>query len=238
MPARCFPEQPRVGADGGLTVLGILMLQTRFPRPKGDIGHPETFDFKVRRRVVHGATPQQVVRGRDVAALQPFIAAGRALVDEGCTALSASCGFLALWQRELQAALPVPVWTSSLLDLVDLRPLRCGVITIEAASLSAQHFEGVGADPATPVQGIAPGSALHRTLLEDLTTLDAADAERQVLASAQRLLAREPALQALLLECTNLPPYAQALRRATGLPVHDVVTMLNRRMARRSLRRI
>ena len=214
-------------------MLGILMLDTRFPRPPGDIGHPATFDFPVRRRVVAGAGPAAVVRGDDPALLAPIIAAGEALVREGAVALTTSCGFLARWQRELAAALPVPVWTSSLLALADLRGQHCGVLTIEAASLTAAHFEAVGADPATPVEGIAPGSPLHRTLMEDLATLDVDDAQVQVLAAAARLRARHPGLQALVLECTNLPPYAPALRAATGLPVHDIVTLLRGRMAAR-----
>jgi Asp/Glu/hydantoin racemase len=211
--------------------LGLLMLDTRFPRVPGDVGHPSTFPFPVRRRVVPGAAPAAVVRGSDPAALAPFVAAADALVREGVAAIATSCGFLARWQRELQAALPVPVWSSALLALADLPGRRCGVITIEAASLTPSHFAGVGADPATPVEGIAPGSPLHRTLLEDLPHLDATDAQAQVLAAGARLLAREPGIDTLVLECTNLPPYADALRRATRLPVHDIVTLLNARMA-------
>lgn len=217
-----------------MPVLGLLMLQTRFPRPRGDVGHPSTFDFEVRRHVVVGATPERVVRGRDVAALSPFIGAAQTLVAGGCDAIATSCGFLALWQRELQAALPVPVWSSALLQLGEQQALgrRCGVVTIEAASLGAAHFEAVGADPATPVEGITLGAPLHRTLMLDLPTLDEADAQRQVLAAAQRLRVRHPDIDTLVLECTNLPPYAPALRSVTGLPVLDVVTLLNQRMAR------
>ncbi len=222
-------------------MLGVLMLQTRFPRPPGDIGHAQTFDFEVRRRVVAGATPERVVRCKagtaDPALLQPFIQTALQLVDEGCTAISTSCGFLALWQRELQAALPVPVWTSSLLQ-VPPPPLQAnagwppvGVITIEAASLTAAHFLAVGADPATPVQGIQPGSPLHQTLMRDLPTLDEADARAQVLNAARQLCQRHPSIRTLVLECTNLPPYAPAVRTALGVTVLDVVTLLNQRMA-------
>jgi hypothetical protein len=213
-------------------VLGLLMLDTRFPRVPGDVGHPATFPFPVRPRVVRGAAPQRVVRGDDPAVVGAFVDAGRALVREGVAALSTSCGFLARWQRELQAALPVPVWSSSLLALADeLRGQRCGVITIEAASLTAAHFAGVGVAEPPPVEGITPGSALHASLLDDRPTLGAADARAQVLAAGARLLDREPALEALLLECTNLPPYASALEAATGRPVHSIVTVLERRMA-------
>jgi len=216
-----------------MPTLGILMLETRFARPRGDIGHPQTFDFEVRRHIVRGATPARVVRGDDAALLQPFIDGGLALVADGCAAIATSCGFLARWQRELQAALPVPMWSSALLQLAEAqaRGRCCGVITIDADALGAEHFRAVAADPATPVEGIAPASALHRTLLLDQPGLDPADAQVQVLAAAARLRARRPDIDTLVLECTNLPPYAPALRRATGLPVLDVVTLLNQRMA-------
>jgi Asp/Glu/hydantoin racemase len=216
-----------------MPTLGLLMLQTRFPRPLGDVGHPCTFDFDVRRHVVLGATPGRVVRGNDAAVLRSFINSARELVAEGCAAIATSCGFLARWQSQLQAALPVPVWSSALLQLAEQQAQgrRCGVITIEASSLGAAHLQGVGADPATPVEGITPGSALHRTLLDNLPTLDLDDAQQQVLAAAQRLRTRYPDIETLVLECTNLPPYAPALRQATGLPVLDIVTLLTQRMA-------
>lgn len=214
-----------------MPTLGLLMLQTRFPRPPGDVGHESTFDFPVQRQVVAGATPARAVRERDAQVLPPFVAAAQQLAALGVDAISTSCGFLARWQHPLQASVPVPVWTSALLVLAELRGLRCGVITIDAASLGAPELIAAGADPMTPVEGITPGSPLHRTLLQDLPTLDESDAQHQVLTAAQRLMARHPGLQALVLECTNLPPYAAALRELTGLPVHDITTMLNARMA-------
>lgn len=225
--------------DRPMPCLGVLMLQTRFPRLPGDVGHPATFTMPVRRRIVAGATPQRVVRDADPALLAPFIATGRELVAEGAAAITTSCGFLARWQQALQAALPVPVWTSSLLALPALP--RPGVITVDAAALDAAVLRGAGADPATPVQGLDPASALVRTLLEDREQLDVAAAEATVLAAAAALLAREPELRSLVLECTNLPPYAEALQRATGLPVHHLPGLVEARWSalgpRRRLRR-
>lgn len=210
-----------------MKTLGVLMLDTRFPRGVGDIGNPATFDFPVRYRTVHGASPQRVVRERDAALLKPFIDAGLALVAEGASALTTSCGFLVLFQRELQAALPVPVWTSSLLLLADLR--RAGVVTVDAASLGADHLRAAGAHADTPVEGITAGSAFQQTLLHDLPKLDTHDALLQVVGAAQRLLARYPTLADIVLECTNMPPYAEAVRRATGLRVHDITTLIGER---------
>jgi hypothetical protein len=224
--------------------LGVLMLQTRFPRLPGDVGHPATFTMPVRRRIVAGATPQRVVRDADAALLAPFVAAGLELVAQGAVAITTSCGFLARWQRELQAALPVPVWTSSLLVLPQLSPpgqprypLRAGVITVDVAALDEAVLRGAGADPATPVQGLDPASALVHTLLDDREDLDVAAAEATVLAAAAALLRREPGLRALVLECTNLPPFAGALRRATGLPVHHLPSLVEARWTALGLRR-
>ena len=218
--------------------LGLLMLDTRFPRIAGDIGHPATFDFPVKRMVVRGASPERVVRGGDPALLAPFIEAGRALVADGAAAIATSCGFLALFQRELQAALPVPVWSSSLLLLPEtalalqswFTGRHAGVVTADRASLSADHLRAAGAAPETPVEGLAPGSAFHRTLLNDEPTLDTDDARAQTVAAAQRLVARHPRLSTIVLECTNMPPYADAVRAATGRDVLDITTLLRQRL--------
>jgi hypothetical protein len=181
----------------------------------------------VRHAVVRGASPRRIVRDGDPALLQPFIEAGRRLVDEGAAALTTSCGFLVRWQQALQAALPVPVWTSSLMLLPALA--RPGVITVDAASLGAAELRAAGAPPDTPVEGLAPGCGLQRTLLENLPVLDAAAAEAETVAAARRLLQRHPGVEQLVLECTNLPPYADAVQRATGRPVHHLMTLVHER---------
>ena len=212
---------------GAANTLGVLMLETRFPRVLGDIGHPATFSHPVRYAVVRGASPQRVVREQDPALLAPFIAAARQLVAGGAAAITTGCGFLVLFQRELQQAVPVPVWTSSLLLLPELR--SAGVVTVDAASLGARHLAAANADPATPIEGLAAGCAFQRTLLDDLPELDVLEAGRQVVAAAQRLVQRHPAITNIVLECTNMPPHADAVRRATGRAVHDITTLISQR---------
>ena len=210
-----------------MKTLGILMLDTHFPRPLGDVGHAASWAMPVRYLVVRGASPKRVVHEGDAALLQPFIDAARALADEGVGAITTSCGFLVRWQRELAAAVPVPMWTSALLALPGLE--RPGIVTVDAASLGARELAAAGAAPDTPVVGLAPGCALQRTLLEDLPTLDTAAAEADTVAAARRLVERHPGVQTLVLECTNLPPYADAVRRATGRPVHHLMTLVHER---------
>ena len=212
--------------------LGVLMLDTRFPRIAGDIGHAGSFGFPVRYRTVAGASPRRAVIERDPSLLAPFIAAGQALVDDGAAALATSCGFLVLFQRELQAALPVPVWSSSLLLLGELAASgeQAGVVTVDAGSLTADHLAAAGAPSGTPAEGLATGSRFRRTLLEDLPELDVGEAREATVAAARRLIERHPGVTSIVLECTNMPPYAASVAQATGRRVHDITTLLAAKM--------
>jgi hypothetical protein len=201
--------------------LGVLMLETHFPRLPGDVGHRASWRMPVVYRTVRGATPQRVVRDADPALLAPFIDAARALQADGAAALTTSCGFLCRHQDALQAALDIPVWTSSLLLLPALQ--KPGVVTVDASCLR------LGEE--IPVEGLAAGCALQRTLLDDLPTLDEAAAERDTIAAAERLLAHHPQIEHIVFECTNLPPYAAAVERATGRPVHHLMSMVHQRWA-------
>jgi len=215
--------------------LGVLMLDTRFPRPVGDIGNPCTFALPVRYRTVRGASPRRVVVERDPRLVAPFVAAARELEAEGVAAIATSCGFLALFQRELAASVAVPMWTSSLLLVAEIEAglppgERVGIVTADAASLGADHLSAVGACADTPVEGLANDSRFRATLLDDLDTLDEDEARQATVAAAECLVARRPDVRAIVLECTNLPPYADAVRAATGLPVHDITTLVRSRL--------
>jgi hypothetical protein len=217
-----------------MSCLGVLMLETRFPRLPGDIGDPDSVPGPVLYRTVAGASPRRVVQAQDPSLLLPFIDAGHALVHAGATALTTSCGFLVLFQRELQAALPVPVWTSSLLKLRELR--HPGILTVDADSLGAAHLRAAGAVDDVPIEGLASGCHLQRTLLDDLPELDREQAEADAIAAALRLVGRRPDIDAIVLECTNLPPYADAIAVATGRPVHGLTTFLRERLGPAALR--
>lgn len=207
--------------------LGILMLDTRFPRPLGDIGNPQTFaqlGIAVRYRTVAGASPQRIVQQGDPALLAPFIAAATELVQSGARMVSTSCGFLALWQAQLVQALPVPVMSSSLLACAALR--RPGIVTIDAQALGAATLRAAGVPAGTPVQGVAPGCEFQRRILGNEPQLDLVRARDDVVQAACRLVREHPDVSDIVLECTNMPPYRQAVVDATGRPVVDIVTLL------------
>jgi hypothetical protein len=104
-------------------------------------------------------------------------------------------------------------------------------VTVDAASLGADHLRAAGAAPDTPIEGLTPGCHLQRTLLEDRATLDVAQAEADAVRAARTLIARHPQVQTVVLECTNLPPYAQAIGTATGRPVVHLLSLVHERWA-------
>ncbi len=207
--------------------LGVVMLDTRFPRLPGDIGHPDAFGVPVRQRVVLGAGPGKIVQtaaGLRAANVAPaFVQAVQALANEGALAITTSCGFLVLLQHELQAAVPVPVITSSLLQLPALlvRQRKVGVLTISSAALGADHLLAAGVPQErlqdVLVQGVDPAGEFASAILGNRETMDIEKAHGDVVAAAMALKQREPSLQAMVLECTNLPPYRHAIEAATGL---------------------
>jgi hypothetical protein len=219
-------------AQGGKQVygapIGILMLEARFPRIPGDMGNATTWPFPVLYRVVPGASPDLVVRRGAEGMLEPFVHAGRELIGQGAEAITTNCGFLALFQAELAAALGVPVATSALMQVPMVQALlpqgrRVGVLTVSSGSLTSEHLARAGCPADTPVVGTEAGAEFTRVLLGNEPALDVEAARGDLIAAGLRLVERHAAVGAIVLECTNMPPYARDVGRATGLPVFSMV---------------
>ena len=203
------------------TPIGVMMLATGFRRLPGDIGHDESYPFPMLRRVVPGADVGAVVDRGAAGLVDAFVACGHALIAEGAQALTTSCGFLVLHQAELARRLPVPVLSSALL-LAANAPGPVGILTFDAAALTAAHLAAAGLAADTPVEGLPPGGPVARWLREDQTDPNVAALEADVVAAAQRLLARHPEVHTIVLECTNLPPFGTAVAAATGRTLVDI----------------
>lgn len=224
-------------AKGGKAIygapLGILMLEARFPRIPGDMGNAATWPFPVLYHVVRGASPERVVLQGARGLLPDFIAAAKDLVDLGAEAITTNCGFLALFQKELAEAVKVPVATSSLMQVpwvqATLPPgKRVGVVTVSGATLTQAHLEGAGVPLDTPMVGTEGGKEFFRVIIRgEKDDLDVALAEADIIDAGRRLIADNPDIGAIVLECTNMPPYAAALREAVGLPVYDIYSMVS-----------
>ncbi|HEV8584931.1 MAG TPA: aspartate/glutamate racemase family protein [Methylomirabilota bacterium] len=216
----------------GFTV-GILMLDTQFPRIPGDMGNARTFPFPVRYHRVSGAEPDLVVRRGAEGLLPAFVDGAKALEREGVGAITTNCGFLIKYQAELGRAVRVPVFTSSLL-LVPLvhRMLpaggRVGIMTVNAGTLTPAHLAaaGIGSDVPIAVVGMETEKEFTHALLDNQMELDVDLAREEHVRVARRFVADYPDIGAIVLECTNMPPYTADIQRETGRPVFDIVSLV------------
>lgn len=214
--------------------IGIIMLDCAFTRIPGDMGNATTFDFPVLYNVVRGVPVEKIVNEGDANYLAPFVDAARELEANGVRAITTSCGCLALFQKELAAAVNVPLFASTLLQVPLVYQMlgrggKVGIIAADARVLTDEHFQGVGwSSRDIPIVT----ASLHDCdefprLMEAGHEADFAQIESEAVEAARRLIASDREVRAVVIECTNLVPYAAAIQSAIGLPVFDIVTLTN-----------
>jgi Asp/Glu/hydantoin racemase len=215
----------------GVTI-GVLCLDSRFPKPPGHIKNPSGLSFPVLYETVRGATVADLIKRPSADFIAPFLEAARRLEADGVRAITGSCGFLALFQRELAEAVEVPVFASSLIQVPMVynmlkRGKKVGVVTASAEGLTPEHFAAVGA-AGVPVEivGMDDQPEFREVILEGRRAdMDIAKIEREVLAAADSLLIGCPEVGAVVLECTDMPPFAHRIQERLRLPVFDLTTL-------------
>ncbi len=212
--------------------VGILMLDAQFPRIPGDMGNALTWPFPVHYKIVRDASPDRVVRQGAEGLLDNFIDAARELVRDGVDGITTNCGFLSLYQEALAAAVPVPVATSSLMQVSMVNAVlpegkHAGVLTISASTLTQAHLRKAKVPPDTPIHSTEGGQEFTRAILGNELELDVTLARADNVAAALELQRANPRLGAIVLECTNMIPYAADIRAATGLPVFTIESFVS-----------
>ncbi len=221
------------GQSSSGEAIGILLLDTSVPFIPGDVANATTYDFPVRFAKVDGFTVARAI-GKDPSVYDVLHKAARELVDQGVRAVTGDCGFMALHQRRLARELPVPVFLSSLLQLPFVLSIvgagaKIGVLTADGRSLDAALLAAAGVTDVDRlvIQGLEAQPNFYRFAIEENGMLDPARVEAEVVAAGRDLVARDQVVEALLLECSLLPPYAAALQAAVQMPVFDYITMIN-----------
>ena len=212
------------------------MLDTQFPRWQGDIGCPDGWPVKLRYQKVKGMFPKEIVRSSETLqkhdVLPFFVRAAEDLISQGVGGITTSCGFLILLQNELQSRLPVPVITSSLLLLPKLlaENAAVGVLTMDEHALGDAHFLAAGVLQKDlsrlRIQGVAPSEEFASAIMQNRLHMNFDAAQRSVVSAAVSLQKKSPELRHVVLECTNMPPYAKAIEAATGWQLHSLHQLL------------
>lgn len=211
--------------------IGILKLNTRFPRLVGDIGNPATFRYPVMYQTVQSATAPNITIAETLPqALQnDFITATHELIKHRVSVITTTCGFLSTMQDTLSSLHRTPVICSSLSLLPLLASIhggadKLGVLTFNPQTLNSAHFSDVA--PGS-IEGLLADDTLRQVIANDHTELDRDKALQEVLLASDRLIHKHPNVRGIVLECTNLSPYKNEIREQSGLAVYDIVDAIH-----------
>ena len=214
------------------TPVGILCLESRFPKPKGHVRNPLTFDFPTVQRLIRGVDIPRLLFHPTDDLLEPFVRAARELEADGVRAITGSCGFMARFQERIATEVRVPVLLSSLVQLPLVRLMhgteaRIGVLTASADALTPDHFRNCGVDMASVhITGMEHQKEFRECILQGKRDdFDPETLEREVVETA-RNFAASARLDALLLECTDLSVFARTVQEAVSVPVYDINSLI------------
>lgn len=212
--------------------IGILCLESFFPKMRGHLRNPRTYDFPTVTRVITGLDIPKLLFNPSREMLAPLIDAARQLEKDGVKAITGSCGFMALFQKEIAESVKIPVFMSSLLQLPLIRTMHgaqanIGILTASEKALGPKHLEPCGvAWDSVYVRGMEGNPEFWETVIEGKRhDFNLAKLESEIVGTALGFI-EEKKLDALLLECTDLPPFARQIQMQSDVPVYDINSLM------------
>lgn len=212
--------------------IGVLMLDSVFPRICGDIGNAKTWNFPVLYKKVQGVQPKDAVLSLTKKEIGPFLIAAQELEQEGVKAITTSCGFLALFQEELSNCVKVPVFTSALLFVPMLARMiskdrKAGILTANRETLTNQHLKAAGIEGIPyRIAGLEHGEEFMNFTVQNRKFVNVEYCRMELIQAALELT-KEGDVGFIVLECTNMPPYTKDIQEVVGVPVFDIVLLTN-----------
>lgn len=215
--------------ESGFVPQGLMQLETM----AGNSTNPASYPFPVRLVEVKGACVETVITHPSKELLQRMTAICRQLKEEGIQAVTTSCGFNAIFQKELADNAGIPVFTSALLQVPFAQAMvgrnhSVGVITANRASLTRAHMEAcnITDDMNLFVMGLEDAPQWRKIFDQPDTPFDMDAVSEEILGVARREAKEHPDLGAIVLECTDLPPYAARIRQELNVPVFDINSLV------------
>ena len=218
--------------------LGIIRLDYDYQPAPGDIDCPKSFPYDVYYKVVPGLTFNMCQSGNLTDEVQErFRESIQWLLEEKkVCGITGDCGFMMYYQQLARDITHIPIFMSALCQLPavtcayssseqiiiltanseSLEPMRnlirdeCGVDTRN------QRYHIVGCEDVEGFEAVAFGEKV-----------DTKKVEPGIVDKAVEAVEKYPESRAFVLECTELPPYSDAIRCKTGLPVFDAITACN-----------
>jgi aspartate/glutamate racemase len=214
--------------------IGMLCAQWNIPFVPGDLNHAGTFDFPMRYVEVEGLIGAEILRGDGAKFTELIVSAARGLEAEGVRAITSNCGFMAVFQEAVAAAVDVPVFLSSLLQLDMVTRMvgpnrRVGVLSANAAGITPALLQGVGFTNVDRivVQGLEDYPHFREVILDEVGEMEPVRFAEEVVEGVRQLQRDNPDIGAIVTECSDLPAYSAPMSEATGLPVFDWASFID-----------
>ncbi len=224
------------GGMGTCEPVGMIVLDAWMPCPPGHVSNGWTFDFPVRYVEVPGASVERVVHEGDQAVVNLLIEAAKGLEKDGCRLIFADCGYFGRYQKEVAAAVEIPVYMSSVIQVpwitVSLKSDQSlGLICAYGPGLTYDLFEACGVSKQNFERCVIVGASAECPEFNKLTQEEAGefDGEKvrdELVQLAVKTKKEHPEIGAFLMECTDIPPYTAAIQEAVNLPIFDATTMV------------
>lgn len=212
--------------------LGVICLDSAFPKPPGHIRNPATFHFPLICHIVRGATIERLINRMDRSLSALFVDAARQLEALGVAAITGSCGFMILFQQEIADAVKVPVFMSSLIQIPLVQTMLqrdqvVGILTANRECLTHEHLRAAAIQPeSVEIAGLEGQDEFRSAILEGRRKdLDFDKLESEIVEVASDLVTRFPSIGAIVLECTDLPFAARKISQQIHRPVFDIVSL-------------
>ena len=214
--------------------IGIIYIDdVYYPMMPGNIVNGYTFPFPVRYKAVEGLDcPNLFDTAEGVG--EKILLACKKLEKEGVRAISAACGFFGNYQADMAEQLSIPVALSSLVQLPWIATLlkknqTIGVLTASKESFSDKLLDSCGVNKELKQRLIVKDLGHEKEfscIIEGRGEFHNGIVCQEVVGKAIEIVEKYPQTGAILLECSDMPPYAYAVQAATGLPVFDFTTLI------------
>lgn len=220
---------PEGRAIGGFAI-GILVLDLWYPLIPGNVANACSFNFPVLYKILKGAGIE--ILNADPAILNKVIEGGNELVEQGVRAIIGSCGYFGFYQKEAARALNVPVFLSSLLQVPiivqSLKPKqKVGILCAVDDSLTPKILNSCGIKDESRIVIVgAQDLPEFQNILKCKGNFNSNKLETQLVDLSKQLVKDNPQVAAILLECSDMPPYARAIQNAVKLPIFDFITLI------------
>jgi Asp/Glu/hydantoin racemase len=216
----------------GYTVGIVYIESVNYPLLPGNVANAYTYNFPVRMKAVRNLTNKRLFDA-DPTIVDDIIDAAREMVEQdGVRAICAACGFFGNFQKQVAAAIDVPVALSSLMQIPLVQAMikpgqKIGILTANGDAMTDRLLQSCGvSDTRNLVIKDALKTKEFAAVVDMRGNFDNRIAREEIVALSSEMINENTDIGAIVLECSDMPPYAAYVQEAVRLPVFDFITLI------------